>query len=279
VTFYLENVLSRPIYSEEDALDYVIGPSYSEYDVGTFRPARVSRQADATTSGRLIESYLEILDRKAGNLEGVATSRAQRRRSATTALGPNPVFRTYIVIFPNRTTSVVDLVPEAKPSSLTGVRARPKAQQPMHPPALSGLVIEKLVDVLTNTASTHLPTKSLADFWEHTKFLLEVSTVGEHPPITREVAGFAHQAWREIWIASDFQMPIPSACTGPDGQMFYSWDMGRHHLELEISPDMSALFFYRDRQTAQVWSEDYHLGEHLSYDLSEKIKFFVGTPS
>jgi hypothetical protein len=59
--------------------------------------------------------------------------------------------------------------------------------------------------------------------------------------------------------ATGGRMPIPAACTGPEGTMFYSWDCGRHHLELEIAPGEPAYFFYGhgDRESGGTWSQKY----------------------
>ena len=87
--------------------------------------------------------------------------------------------------------------------------------------------------------------------------------------------GAGRAAWRDIWTASRGQMPIPAACTGPDGQMLYAWDHGQHHLELEIFPHKDAEFFYKDRQTRELWGEDYKVGDPLPYDAIKKFKFFT----
>lgn len=72
----------------------------------------------------------------------------------------------------------------------------------------------------------------------HAAFLLRASTATDDgpPSISSETAFRAARAWRLAWDASDCRLPVPAACTGPDGQMFYSWDAGRYHLELEIVP-------------------------------------------
>jgi hypothetical protein len=72
-----------------------------------------------------------------------------------------------------------------------------------------------------------------------------------------------------------FALPIPAACTGPDGQMLYTWDRGKHHLELEIIPGQSAEYFYRDRETGELWGEDYTIGDPLSPDAIRKLKLFT----
>ena len=70
-------------------------------------------------------------------------------------------------------------------------------------------------------------------------------------------------------------MPVPAACTGPDGEMFYSWDRGHHHLELEIIPGKPAEFFYRNRETEELWGEDYIVGNALSAEAIHKLKLIV----
>jgi hypothetical protein len=105
----------------------------------------------------------------------------------------------------------------------------------------------------------------------HLEYLKQVSTVGNPPPISEQTARLAEIAWQEIWKASRYTMPVPAACTGPDGEMCYSWDRGPHHLELEIIPGRPAEFFYRDRSSEQVWGEDYEIGERLSDEAVAKL--------
>jgi len=109
---------------------------------------------------------------------------------------------------------------------------------------------------------------------EHQEFLNRAST-GDDATITPETALLASKAWNLICIASGGKMPIPAACTGPDGQMLYSWDRDRHHLELEIIPGNPAEFFYRDRLTRELWGEDYNIGDPIPVEAMEKFKLFM----
>jgi hypothetical protein len=115
--------------------------------------------------------------------------------------------------------------------------------------------------------------KALAKHRQHRDYLSRVSA-GANASITPETAAKAMKAWNAIWAASGGLMPIPAACTGPDGEMFYSWDRGRHHLELEIIPGQPAEFFYRDRETEQLWAEDYIIGEPLPAEAIRKLQLF-----
>jgi hypothetical protein len=115
--------------------------------------------------------------------------------------------------------------------------------------------------------------EAFAKHMKHLEYLVRVST-GERALISRQTALLARHAWRIIWLSSGGKIPIPAACTGPDGEMFYSWDRGRHHLELEIIPGQPSEFFYRDRETEQFWGEDYNVGDPLPDKVVEALPLF-----
>ena len=80
-------------------------------------------------------------------------------------------------------------------------------------------------------------------------------------------------------------MPIPMACTGPDGRMLYSWDNKQHHFEAEFFPDGKIEFFSMDRKTNE---DNLHIIEFksgkcfpdLNLDLKElKERFSARTSS
>lgn len=71
--------------------------------------------------------------------------------------------------------------------------------------------------------------------------------------ITAETAAWAAFAWGQVQGMTDFRMPTPAACTGPDGEVFFGWDRWRYHLELEIVPDRAAEWFYRVRMVEETW--------------------------
>lgn len=124
-------------------------------------------------------------------------------------------------------------------------------------------------------ASKQSTGKLFVKHWKHVKYLVEVSTKGDTPLISRQTASRAKEAWMAILEATDYRMPVPAACTGPGGEMFYSWDRGRHHLELEIIPGGPAEFFYRDRETEDLWGEDYEVGTTLAPPMIEKLNLFL----
>jgi hypothetical protein len=107
----------------------------------------------------------------------------------------------------------------------------------------------------------------------HLEYLARVST-GPNPPITAETAKNAKIAWLAIRKASHGRVPVPSAGTGPDGEMFYAWKNGRYHLELEIIPGQPAEFFYSDRETGEFWGEDFEVGTPLPPSIVSKLTLF-----
>jgi len=109
---------------------------------------------------------------------------------------------------------------------------------------------------------------------DHMNYLRDVS-IGENPVITPETASLAKKAWMLIWASTGGKMPIPAACTGPDGQILYAWDRGRHHLELEIFADRAAEFFYKDRETRELWGADYNVGDRIPDEALQKCRFFI----
>lgn len=106
-----------------------------------------------------------------------------------------------------------------------------------------------------------VPSLSL-DELRHRFYLSRVS-LGKEATIARGTAIVAEQLWQLVSKESQYRLPVPAACTGSDGEMFYAWDRGRHHLEAEIIPGQDVEFFYRDRETGQFWAEDYRPGDKL----------------
>lgn len=127
------------------------------------------------------------------------------------------------------------------------------------------------VEATSATPSEPLP---LTDWIrEHLSYLREVSR-GEGKLISVQTARQAALAWLDCWEATGYAIPLPAACTGPDGQMQYTWDRDDYHLELNFSPSEAPSFFYRHRQTGELWMVDYTPGE-LGPDVVEKLKLFV----
>jgi len=119
-----------------------------------------------------------------------------------------------------------------------------------------------------------LSAKAFTAHLEHLEFLNRVST-GDDATITPETALQAGEAWQQIWLASGGKIPVPSACTNADGKVFYSWDCGRYHLDLDIIPGEPAEFFFCNRETDEYWCEDYLIGTPLPREVVSKLDLFA----
>jgi hypothetical protein len=73
-------------------------------------------------------------------------------------------------------------------------------------------------------------------------------------------------------------MPVPAALTGHVGAMFYSWDRGRHHLELELTAGEPAYFFYGDRDSGESWGQEYMIGDPLPDRVLAVLDHFSSPP-
>lgn len=85
----------------------------------------------------------------------------------------------------------------------------------------------------------------------HDDFLTEMA----NGIISQSTANAARKIWELLQRLPDVRIPVPAASAGPDGQVFYSWNSGRHHFEIEILPNGDVEFFYRDRETGRTGVE------------------------
>ena len=108
----------------------------------------------------------------------------------------------------------------------------------------------------------------------HMQYLQRVSE-GAVPLISPETASKAWELWLDIRHVAGRSMPVPAAATGPDGEMFYSWDNGRHHLEVELIPNKAIEFFYQDRESGSYWAEDYTAGSPMPATVTQAVQLFA----
>ena len=112
---------------------------------------------------------------------------------------------------------------------------------------------------------------------KHIQFLRRMSTEGTPPSISQQTAQLALQVFLAMRNLTGGELPVPSASAGPDGMVFYNWDRGRHHLDVEIRPSHSVDYFYRDRVTGQTWIEEYATADPPRR-VKDCLRLFVGTP-
>ena len=100
-----------------------------------------------------------------------------------------------------------------------------------------------------------------------------LGTVSNAGDISSETAKAALTVWNDL--SQMFRaLAVPDAAPGPDRQLLYTWNRGKHHLELEIFPAAPAEFFYYNRDSEATWQEDYRVGDPLSTDAQAKLSIF-----
>lgn len=112
------------------------------------------------------------------------------------------------------------------------------------------------------------------DQQKHLEFLREAGS-GDDPAVCENVVKQAVMAWEAVWAASKGRMPVPAACTGPNGQMFCSWDRGRHHIELELASDEKPFWFWKDRETGEYHGKECEISDAVPASILNAINYFL----
>lgn len=70
-------------------------------------------------------------------------------------------------------------------------------------------------------------------------------------------------------------LEVPDACPGSKNNFMYTWSKSEHYLECEIFGTGEIEFFYRNRNTGEVWGEDTTLDQGFSGDILDKASLFI----
>lgn len=70
-------------------------------------------------------------------------------------------------------------------------------------------------------------------------------------------------------------LEVPDACPGSKNNFMYTWSKSEHYLECEIFGTGEIEFFYRNRNTGEVWGEDTTLDLGFSGDILDKASLFI----
>jgi hypothetical protein len=92
--------------------------------------------------------------------------------------------------------------------------------------------------------------------------------------INENTLSLAQKAWDGLRGIVAGNLLVPTAGTGPDGQVLYTWDRGEHHFELEVFPDGIGEFFYMNRKTDATWEADYSVDEMIPEGVKNKLRIF-----
>lgn len=117
-------------------------------------------------------------------------------------------------------------------------------------------------------------TESYDRAYEHFDYLFECEEQGLISAKTHRTAQL------NTFHATFFRLGIPAACTGPNGELQFTWGRGQHHLEVDMQDDGSD-WFYRDRETGETWLLEY-IGKPTDAQKNElyaNLTAFVSYPS
>jgi hypothetical protein len=106
---------------------------------------------------------------------------------------------------------------------------------------------------------------------EHQLYLERMTREGE---ITSRLAQAAADVLAEMLDVVGPDLEIPDAIPGVDGKLFYTWKRDDQYLELEMLPDGTGEFFFRDGKTGDIWSEDFRLGHVLPASAIDRLRLF-----
>jgi hypothetical protein len=106
---------------------------------------------------------------------------------------------------------------------------------------------------------------------DHRVYLERVVRAGE---ISRQLSEAAWDVLVEMIDVVGPELEIPDAIPGVDGKLFYTWKRDGQYLELEMLPDGTGEFFFRDGATGDIWSEAFRLGQSLPSEAIARLRLF-----
>lgn len=92
--------------------------------------------------------------------------------------------------------------------------------------------------------------------------------------VSTEVQHTAIELWGKLEKATNFNLPEPDGLPGPECSFMLAFDDGALHLEFEINKRNRVEAFFLNRDTDEMWEEDFEANSDLSETLLEKIRVF-----
>lgn len=91
---------------------------------------------------------------------------------------------------------------------------------------------------------------------------------------TVEVGRILWQKLSSLLSNLDRCLVEPNVCPGDDGHIMYSWIKEELYLECEFWESGKVEFFYRNRDSGELWGEDTSIDEEFSAQAIEKLAHF-----
>ena len=105
----------------------------------------------------------------------------------------------------------------------------------------------------------------------------EARVTGE-TEFSERVLNLSWSVWERLtslFQARGLWLEVPDACPGSKNNFMYTWSKSEYYLECEIFGTGEIEFFYRNRNTGEVWGEDTTLDQGFSSDILDKASLFI----
>lgn len=105
----------------------------------------------------------------------------------------------------------------------------------------------------------------------------EIKEAGE-AKFSERVINLSWSVWEALksqFEAKGLCLEVPDACPGSRDNFMYAWSKHEHYLECEIFGNGEIEFFYRNRNSGEVWGEDTTLEQGFSTDILDKASLFL----
>jgi len=115
-----------------------------------------------------------------------------------------------------------------------------------------------------------LPSGLLDQEWDGWTQFLD-SLLAPSGPLTSAHVGEVRKIWTDLWDQIGFRLRVPMTQITSDGAVQLSWDSGRHYLDIDVYPDGSLAWFYRDRTTGELNGTEDNTLRTLTNDLVNRL--------
>lgn len=97
----------------------------------------------------------------------------------------------------------------------------------------------------------------------------------EFTELVIDIACLVWERLRSYFLSNGLCLEVPDACAGQRDNFMYTWSKGEHYFECEIFGNKEVEFFYRNRNSSEVWGEDTALEQEFSTAILEKARLFA----
>jgi hypothetical protein len=89
------------------------------------------------------------------------------------------------------------------------------------------------------------------------------------------VQDLAWKAWQDAERAAGTSLVVPDVSAAAENTVLFTWDGGEHHLELEVSAEDGASYFYRNRISGEIWGDEYAIGRPVPLEARARLALFA----